>query len=401
MTDFDQILSKSTRGVEDSIIIKMAQRARDLKAQGRDVVSLTIGEPDFDTPQFIKQAATDAMADGFTHYSPMPGMVPLREALSAKLKAENGLAYGSDEIVVTNGAKQAITNAAFALLDAGDEVIMPTPFWVAYEGISVMAGGKPVIVKTTSKDGFKMTPAALEAAVTERTKLLIFSNPCNPSGAVYTRDELEALAEIVRKHPRMMVMSDEIYEYIIFDKPHVSFAALEGMRERTITINGFSKGFAMTGWRLGFLAAAAPVAKACAKVQGTFTAGANAFVQMAGVTALEESREECRKMTASYHKRRDLIAALLADIPGVSVRPPDGTFYIFPDVSAHLGKTAGNHRVETVEDLCLWLLEEHDVATVPGGAFGDADCLRMSFACSEDDIEKGVGRLREALSLLS
>lgn len=401
MTDFDQILSKSTRGVEDSIIIKMAQRARDLKSQGRDVVSLTIGEPDFDTPRFIKQAATDAMDAGFTHYSPMPGMPQLREALSAKLKAENGLTYGTDEIVITNGAKQAITNAAFALLDADDEVIMPTPFWVAYEGISVMAGGKPVILKTTSRDGFKMTPAALDAAVTDRTKLLIFSNPCNPSGAVYTRDELEALAAVVRKHPRMMVMSDEIYEYIVFDKPHVSFGALEGMRERTITINGFSKGFAMTGWRLGFLAAAAPVAKACAKVQGTFTAGANAFVQMAGVTALEESRDECRKMTASYHSRRDLISKLLADIPGVSVRPPDGTFYIFPDVSAHLGKTAGNHRVETVEDLCMWLLEEHDVATVPGGAFGDPDCLRMSFACSEEDIEKGIGRMKEALGLLS
>ncbi len=401
MTDFDQILSKSTRGVEDSVIVKMAQRARDLKAKGRDVVSLTLGEPDFDTPQFIKQAATDAMDQGFTHYSPMPGMPQLREALSAKLKAENGLSYGTDEIVVTNGAKQAITNAAFALLDDGDEVIMPTPFWVAYEGISVMAGGKPVIIKTTSKDGFKMTPAALEAAITERTKLLIFSNPCNPSGAVYTRDELEAIAAIVRKHPRMMVMADEIYEYIIFDKPHISFGALDGMRERTITINGFSKGYAMTGWRLGFLAAAAPVAKACAKVQGTFTAGANAFVQMAGATALGESREECEKMTRSYHTRRDLIAKLLADIPGVSVRPPDGTFYIFPDVSAHLGKTAGNHRVETVEDLCMWLLEEHDVATVPGGAFGDADCLRMSFACSEEDIEKGVGRMREAFSLLT
>ncbi|MCP5081819.1 MAG: pyridoxal phosphate-dependent aminotransferase [Alphaproteobacteria bacterium] len=401
MTDFDQILSKSTRGVEDSIIIKMAQRARDLKSKGRDVVSLTIGEPDFDTPQFIKQAATDAMDAGFTHYSPMPGMPQLREALSAKLKAENGLTYSTDEIVITNGAKQAITNAAFALLDPNDEVIMPTPFWVAYEGISVMAGGKPVILKTTSKDGFKMTPAALEAAVTDRTKLLIFSNPCNPSGAVYTRDELEALAAIVRKHPRMMVMSDEIYEYIVFDKPHVSFGTLEGMRERTITINGFSKGFAMTGWRLGFLAAAFPVAKACAKVQGTFTAGANAFVQMAGVIALGESREECRKMTASYHSRRDLISRLLADIPGVSVRPPNGTFYIFPDVSAHLGKTAGNHRVETVEDLCMWLLDEHDVATVPGGAFGDPDCLRMSFACSEEDIEKGIGRMKEALGLLS
>lgn len=401
MTDFDQILSKSTRGVEDSIIIKMAQRARDLKSQGRDVVSLTIGEPDFDTPQFIKQAATDAMDDGFTHYSPMPGMPALREALCEKLRAENGLKYNKDEIVITNGAKQAITNAAFALLDPGDEVIMPTPFWVAYEGISVIAGGKPVILKTTSKDGFKMTPAALKAAVTDRTKLLIFSNPCNPSGAVYTKDELEALAEIIRAHPRMMVMSDEIYEYITFDKPHVSFGALEGMRDRTITINGFSKGFAMTGWRLGYLAAAAPVAKACAKVQGTFTAGANAFVQMAGVTALTESREECQKMTASYHTRRDLIARLLADIPGVNVRPPDGTFYIFPDVSAHLGKTAGNHRVETVEDLCLWLLEEHDVATVPGGAFGDSDCLRMSFACSEEDIQKGISRMKAALALLT
>ena len=401
MTDFSEILSKRTQGVEDSVIIKMAQRARDLKSKGRDVVSLTIGEPDFDTPEFIIDAATKAMKDGYTHYSPMPGMLPLREALSNKLKAENGLDYSVDEIVVTNGAKQAITNACFALLDKGDEVILPTPFWVAYEGIADMAGGTSVTVKTGSNDNFKITPEALDAAITDNSKLLIFSNPCNPSGAVYTRDELEALAAVILRYPRLMVMADEIYEYIVFEKPHVSMGALKGMRDRTVTINGFSKGFAMTGWRVGYLAATAPVAKACAKVQGTFTAGANAFVQMASVTALEEDRADCHSMTASYHSRRDLISRLLGDIPGVKVSPPDGTFYIFPDVSGQLGKTAGNHRIETVEDLCMWLLEEHDVATVPGGAFGDSDCLRMSFACSEEDIEKALARIKEAFGLLT
>ena len=400
MTNFDQILSQRTQGVEDSIIIQMAQRARDLKSKGRDIVSLTIGEPDFDTPQFIKDAATAAMADGYTHYAPIPGMPALREALSQKLKNENGLDYGPDEVVVTNGAKQAITNACFSLLDKDDQVIMPTPFWVAYESIAGMAGGTSVIVRTGSDDDFKIKPDALAAAITDRTKLFLFSNPCNPSGAVYTRCELEGLAEVIRANPGIVVIADEIYEYIVFGKPHVSIGSLEGMRDRTVTINGFSKGFAMTGWRLGFLAAAGPIAKACSKVQGTFTAGGNAFVQMAGVVALETDREDCRQMTASYHQRRDLVSELLAEIPGVKVSPPDGTFYIFPDVSAHLGKSAGNHRVETVEELCLWLLEEHDVATVPGGAFGDPDCLRMSFACSQADIEKGCARMKEAFGQL-
>ncbi|MEM7425409.1 MAG: pyridoxal phosphate-dependent aminotransferase [Pseudomonadota bacterium] len=400
MSGAEQLLAKRAQGFEDSVIIQMSVKARELRAKGRDVVSLTIGEPDFDTPGFIKQAATRAMDDGFTHYAPMNGMLPLREALAEKLKAENGLDYGANEIVVTNGAKQAISNACFALLDDDDEVILPTPFWVAYESIAEMAGGKSVVVRTGAEDGFKIRPDVLEASITNRTKLFIFSNPCNPSGAVYSREELEGLAEVLRRHPGIVVMADEIYEYIIFDKPHVSFGSLEGMRDRTVTINGFSKGFAMTGWRLGYLAAAAPVARACSKVQGALTAGGNAFVQIAGVTALEADRSACQDMTRSYHERRDLIAGLLADIPGVNVSPPDGTFYIFPDISEHLGKTAGNHRVETVEDMCMWLLEEHDVAVVPGGSFGDPDCLRMSFACSEDDIRKGCARMKEAFARL-
>ena len=400
MSDVSRLLAKRTHKFEDSVIIQMTVRARELRAEGRDVVALTIGEPDFDTPEFIKQAATDAMDQGFTHYAPMNGMLQLREALAAKLKSENGLDYGANEIVVTNGAKQAITNACFALLDDDDEVIMPTPFWVAYESIAEMAGGKSVVVRTGAEDGFKIRPEVLEAAITDRTKLFIFSNPCNPSGAVYSRDELEALAEVFRRHPNIVIMADEIYEYIVFDKPHVSFGALDGMRDRTVTINGFSKGFAMTGWRLGYVAASAPIARACSKIQGALTAGGNAFVQMAGVTALEADRTECQEMTHSYHQRRDLIAGLLSDIPGVNVSPPDGTFYIFPDVSAHLGKAAGNHRVETVEELCMWLLEEHNVAVVPGGSFGDPDCLRMSFACSDDDIRKGCSRLKEAFALL-
>lgn len=400
MTDFSEILSKRTQGFEDSIIIQMSVRGRELRAAGRDVVSLTIGEPDFDTPQFIKDAATQAMADGHTHYSPMNGMLPFRQALAAKLSEENGLDYGPDEIVVTNGAKQAITNACFALLDESDEVIMPTPFWVAYESIAEIAGGTPVVVPTGAKDGFKIKPESLDTAITEKTKLFIFSNPCNPSGAVYTRAELEALAEVVKQYPRLMVMSDEIYEHIVFDKIHVSMGALPGMRDRTVTINGFSKGFAMTGWRLGYLAAPQPVARASSKIQGALTAGGNAFVQMAGVKALEADRTECQAMTASYHSRRDLIAGLLADIPGVNVNPPDGTFYIFPDISAHLGKTAGNHRIETVENLCMWLLEEYDVATVPGTAFGDGDCMRISFACSEEDIKKAIVRIKRAFALL-
>lgn len=400
MSDAAGLLAKRAQKFEDSVIIQMTVRARELRAEGRDVVALTIGEPDFDTPEFIKQAATDAMAQGYTHYAPMNGMLPLREALAEKLKQENGLDYGANEIVVTNGAKQAITNACFALLDDDDEVIMPTPFWVAYESIAEMAGGKSVVVRTSAEDGFKIRPEVLEAAITDRTKLFIFSNPCNPSGAVYSREELEGLAEVLRRHPGIVVMADEIYEYIVFDKPHVSFGALEGMRDRTVTINGFSKGFAMTGWRLGYVAAAAPIARACSKIQGALTAGGNAFVQMAGVKALEADRRECQEMARSYHERRDLIAGLLADIPGVNVSPPDGTFYIFPDVSAHLGKTAGNHRVETVDEMCMWLLEEHNVAVVPGGSFGDPDCIRMSFACSEEDIRKGCARLREAFALL-
>ena len=298
MTSFDpqSILSSRTAAVEEAVIIRMAQKARELKAQGHDIISLTLGEPDFDTPKHIREAAYQAMNDGYTHYSPMPGMPELKTALVKKLKSENGLSYDQSEITITNGAKQAITNAIFATIDEGDEVILLAPFWVAYEGVIRMAGGKPIIVLADLEDNFKPPASRIKAAFSDRTKLLIINSPNNPTGTMFTADELQEIADIVCDHPRAMVISDEIYEYITFDQKHISIATLPNMLARTITINGFSKGFAMTGWRLGYAAAPAPIAKAMAKVQGNFTAGANAFVQIAAVAALEGPRDDVEKM---------------------------------------------------------------------------------------------------------
>jgi aspartate aminotransferase len=402
MTAFDatKLLSARTAAVEEAAIIRMAQKARDLKAKGQDVVSLTLGEPDFDTPAFIQAAATEAMRQGFTHYAPVQGVPELRAALSEKLARENNLRYSADEIAISNGAKQAITNAVYALIDEGDEVILLAPFWVAYEGIVRMAGGVPVQLHAGADEGFKVPAARIAAAITPKTKLIMLNSPNNPTGAVFTKPELEAIAAIVAQHPNLMLLSDEIYEYILFEGTLTSFGSLPGMRDRTITINGFSKGYAMTGWRLGYAAAPLPVAKAMAKVQSTFTAGANAFVQRAAIVALKGGEADAAAMRESYRKRRDLIIGALKAIPGVKIENPPGTFYAFPDVSAFLGKRAGNHILNTVDELCDWLLETHGLASVPGSAFGDPNCLRLSFASSEADIKKGTQRLARALSEL-
>ena len=402
MSQFDpqSKLSKRTSRVEEAIIIQMEQKARDLRAKGLDVVSLTIGEPDFDTPQYIRRAAEVAMDEGYTHYPPIAGFPELREALASKLKSENGLDYAPSEIVLSNGAKQSITNAIFALIDPGDEVILLAPFWVAYEGIIQMAGGVPKVLHASVEDGFKVPAAHIASALGERTKLIILNTPNNPTGAVHSRRELAEIADVLAPHPNAFMVSDEIYEYIIFGGAHTSFGSLPDMRERTITVNGFSKGFAMTGWRLGYAAAPEPVARAIAKVQGTFTAGANAFVQRAAITALAGDRSDVEAMRISYQRRRDLLMDGLAAIAGIVVPRPEGAFYMFADVSAYLGKTAGNRHIASVRDLADWLLEKHLVATVPGTAFGDANCIRLSFAASDADIKTGLKRMAQGFGEL-
>ena len=400
MTTFDpqSILSKRTAAVKEAAIIAMAQKARELKAEGHDVLSLTIGEPDFDTPKHIRQAAFDAMNDGYTHYAPIPGMPELRKALAQKLKTENDLNYDWSEIVISNGAKQSITNAIFATIDPGDEVILLAPYWAAYEGVIAMAGGKAVTVYAGQKDGFKVPAIRLKAAMTDKTKLVIINSPNNPTGAMFSFDELAQIADVIGDHPQALVISDEIYEYINFDQKHVSIGSLAKMAKRTITINGFSKGFAMTGWRLGYAGAPAPIAKAMAKVQGTFTAGANAFVQMAAVTALQGPRDDVEKMRRTYQERRDLVVDGLNAIDGITVPKPAGTFYAFADVSNMFGRTISNHKIDNVDDLCNWLLEVHHVATVPGSAFGDDKALRISFATSHDVLNRAIKRIARAFN---
>jgi aspartate aminotransferase len=403
MKKFDptSLLVTRTNAADEGAIIRMAQKTRDMRALGHDVVSLTVGEPDFDTPENIQQAATAAMKAGFTHYSPVAGIPELKAAVSSKLKVENKLDYSAAEIVMTNGAKQAIANAMLALIDHGDEVIMLAPFWVSYETTVRFAGGVPVVLYSDISEDYKVPAASIAAAVTPRTKLLVLNSPCNPSGAVWSRAELESIAAIVLAHPQMMVLSDEIYEYIIFEGEMSSIGALPGMRERTITVNGFSKSFAMTGWRLGYTAAVEPLTRAMARIQSTITTGANQFVQRAAVEALEGPRDAVEAMRLRYKNRRDMVVAGLGKISGVKIAPIPATFYALPDVSALLGKKSGNHVIDTPEAICDWLLESHGVAVVPGTAFGAATSIRLSFAASETDIEKALGRLSKALNSLS
>jgi len=403
MSPFDPaaLLTARSAAADEGAITRMAQKSRDLKARGHDVVSLTIGEPDFDTPGNIQRAATAAMAAGFTHYSPIAGIPELRAALAKKLMAENGLAYAASEIVIANGAKQAIANAVLSLVEPDDEVIMLAPYWVSYEITVRLAGGAPVVLPASVDENYKVPASRIAAAVTPKTKLLILNSPCNPTGALWTRAELEAIAAIVRAHPRLMVLSDEIYEYILFEGEMASIGALPGMLERTVTVNGFSKGFAMTGWRLAYAPAAEPVARAMGRLQSAITAGANQFVQRAALEALGGPRQAVEEMRLRYRARRDMVVAGLRTIPGVRIAAIPATFYAFPDVSSLLGKKSGNHVLDTSDRLCDWLLDAHGVATVPGSAFGAPGSIRLSFAASEADIEKALARLARAFNSLS
>ena len=391
------LLSSRANAADEGAIIRMSQRTRELRAQGHDVVALTIGEPDFDTPENIRNAAKDALDQGFTHYSPVAGIPELREAIAEKLRLENGLNYKASEIVLANGTKQAINNAVLSLIGPGDEVIILAPYWVSYEGSVKFAEGTSVILNADVSENYKVPVARIAAAITPATKLIMLNSPCNPTGAVWTRAELEQIASLVRAHPKLMVLSDEIYEYILFDGEMVSFGSLPGMLERTITLNGFSKGFAMTGWRLGYAAAPEPIAKAMARMQSVISAGANQFVQKAAVAALKGPRKDVENMRAEYKKRRDLVLTGLRSIVGIKISDIPGTFYAFPDVSAFLGKRAGNHVIDTTDQLCDWLLESRGVSIVPGSAFGAAGSVRLSFAASEADLKKALARIAQGL----
>ena len=393
-------LSQRVQQMEESATIKMAQMARDLKAKGHDVISLSLGEPDFDTPDHIKEAAKKALDQGYTKYTPVPGLVELRTAIINKFKRDNNLDFDINQIVVSNGAKQSIANVCLSLLDEGDEVIILAPYWVSYSAIVKLSGGVPIILKSGIEEDYKVSAADVEAAITDKTKILLFSSPCNPTGSVYTHDELEAIANVIAKHDDIFIISDEIYEYINFGDKHVSIGAFPNVKDQTITVNGFSKGFAMTGWRLGYIGAPLWVAKACGKIQGQFTSGATAFGQMAAAHALDSDMGPSMEMKAAFLKRRDMVIELLGQIPGVKVNKPQGAFYIFPDISSFFGKSDGSFTVNNADDFCEYILNTAYVAVVTGSAFGADNCFRLSYAASEDQLREAIKRIGDALAKL-
>jgi aspartate aminotransferase len=393
-------LSDRVLKMEESATLRMAQLGREVKAQGHDVISLSLGEPDFDTPEHIKEAAKRALDAGATKYTPVPGTAELRKAVSDKFKRENGLEYAPEQIVVSTGAKQSIANVALALLNPGDEAIILAPFWVSYSAIVQVAEGVPVIVGAGIEDDYKVSADQIEAAITDRTKFILFSSPCNPTGSVYTAEELGAIAKMLAKYPDVYVVSDEIYEHINFTGAHASIGTFPEVADRTITVNGFSKGFAMTGWRLGYIGAPLHVAKACSKLQGQSTSGANSIAQAAGAHALNSSLEPSMKMKEAFARRRELMINGLEKIDGLRVNRPQGAFYIFPDVSAFFGKSSGDYTINNSDDLAEYLLLEAHVATVTGAAFGAPTCLRISYAASEEQLTKAIERISEALGKL-
>jgi aspartate aminotransferase len=380
--------------------LKMAKLGRELRAKGIDIIDLSLGEPDFDTPQHIKNAAKKAIDDNWSHYTPVPGFADLREAVCFKFKRDNNLDYKPENIVASTGAKQSLANAILALVDEGEEVIIPTPYWVTYSELVKIARGKVVEVHTALEDDFKITPAQLEAAITPKTKLFLFSSPCNPSGAVYSKKELEALAEVFRKHPDVYIISDEIYEYINFVGSHESIAQFADLKERIIIVNGLSKGFAMTGWRLGYIAASADIAKACEKLQGQFTSATSSISQKAGVIALTTDLKPSFEMVEEFARRRKRTMELVEKIPGVKCFKPQGAFYIFPDISSYFGKTDGASGIRNSNDFCMYLLNTAHVSSVMGDAFGEPKCVRFSFANSMQNIEKAWERINAALAKL-
>ena len=394
----NQLLSERILNMATSATLAMAAKARELKGEGKDIIGLSLGEPDFNTPEFIKDAAKQAIDDNYNSYTPVDGYAELKQAIITKFKRDNNLSYTPSQIVVSTGAKQCLANVALVLLNKGDEVILPCPYWVSYSDIVKLSEGTPVEVKTSIDTDFKMTPAQLEAAITPKTKMIWFSSPCNPSGSLYSKKELRALADVLQKHPQIYVVSDEIYEHINFGSGHASMAEFEDMYDRTITVNGVSKAFAMTGWRIGFLGAPEKIARACNKMQGQITSGANCIAQRAVITALEAPPSKVQYMIDEFKVRRDLILNLLKDIDGFSCNTPEGAFYVFPDVSALFGKTFKGKQINNATELSLFLLEEALVATVTGEAFGNPNCIRISYAASQEQIIEAVERIKKALS---
>lgn len=394
-------LSDRLNAMEESATIAMSRKSRELKLQGKDIISLSLGEPDFFTPEFIKDAASQAMRDNYTMYTPVPGYEDLREAISNKFKRDNNLEYKADQIVVSTGAKQSIANVVLSIVNAGDEVIIPAPYWVSYVEIVKVAEGESIIVNAGIESDFKITPAQLEAAITPKTKMMIFSTPCNPTGSVYSREELQGLATVLAKHPQIVVISDEIYEHINFGTKHESLAQFPEVYEQVVTINGVSKAWAMTGWRLGYIGASKKIADACTKVQGQFTSATCSITQKAAIAALNADPIVLKDMIAAFANRRTLVLDALNTIEGVKTNMPGGAFYVFPDVSYFYGKSFNGTTINNGSDLCLYLLDEALVALVTGEAFGDDNCIRISYAASEETLTEAMKRIKNALEKLA
>lgn len=393
-------LSNRLNRLAPSATLAMSQKSGEMKAQGIDVINMSVGEPDFNTPDHIKAAAKKAVDDNYSRYSPVPGYPDLRKVISAKLKNENGLEYAPSEILVSNGAKQSVCNTIMALVNEGEEVIIPAPYWVSYPQMVKLAGGEPVIVNAGFEQNFKMTPEQLEAAITPKTRMLILCSPSNPTGSVYSQKELAALAEVILRHDDLFVLADEIYEHINYVGEHASIAKVEGMRERAIIVNGVSKAYAMTGWRIGYIAAPEWIVKGCNKLQGQYTSGPCSVSQKAAEAAYTLSQECVETMRQAFQRRRDLIVELAKDIPGLEVNVPEGAFYLFPKCSSFFGKSDGKHTINNSTDFAMYLLEEGHVATVGGDAFGDPECFRMSYATSDDNIREAMRRIKETLAKL-
>ncbi len=394
-------LSDRLNRLAPSATLAMSQKSGEMKAQGIDVINMSVGEPDFNTPDHIKEAAKKAIDENYSRYSPVPGYIELRKAIAEKLKKENGLEYSTNEILVSNGAKQSVCNTVMALVNDGEEVIIPAPYWVSYPQMVKLAGGEPVIVEAGFEQNFKMTPEQLEAAITPKTRMLILCSPSNPTGSVYSEEELRGLAEVIKRHEGLYVLADEIYEHINYVGKHSSIAHIEGMRERTIIVNGVSKAYAMTGWRIGFIAAPEWIVKGCNKLQGQYTSGPCSVSQKAAEAAYTTSQECVETMRKAFERRRDLIVELAKDIPGLEVNKPEGAFYLFPKCSSFFGKSYNGKKIENSTDLAMFLLEVGHVATVGGDAFGDPYCFRMSYATSDDNIREAMKRIKDTLALLA
>ena len=390
-------LSNRINSLPISATLAMAAKARELKNQGIDIIGLSLGEPDFNTPEFIKEAAVQAVNDNWNSYSPVDGYADLKEAICKKFKRDNKLDYDPSQIVVSTGAKQSIANVCMVLLDPGDEVLLPAPYWVSYSAIATLAEAKSIIIPSSIETDFKITPEQLEAAITPKTKLIMFNSPNNPSGTIYTEDEYRALGKVLEKYPDIYILSDEIYEHINYGTPHFSIAAIPELYDRTITVNGVAKAFAMTGWRIGYIGAPIWIAKACNKMQGQITSGANCIAQRATIAAVSAPVSAIQYMVDEFASRREMIIGLLNEIPGFKLNQPQGAFYVFPDVSRYFGKTIGGKQIENASDFALFLLEEAHVATVTGEAFGNENCIRISYAASDENIRTAVARIAAAL----